>query len=123
MTKPAGATLLLRAEGLFFAAIGLFLFAVGGESWWLFAALVLVPDLSMLFYLGGPRLGALGYNAFHTYCAPLLVAAFGWFGNQGVLLTVALVWLVHIGIDRALGFGLKLPSGFRDTHLGRIGPA
>jgi hypothetical protein len=36
---------------------------------------------------------------------------------------LALIWLAHIGIDRALGYGLKYASGFGFTHLGRIGPA
>jgi hypothetical protein len=27
----------------------------------------------------------------------------------------------HIGIDRALGYGLKYSTGFGFTHLGRIG--
>jgi hypothetical protein len=34
---------------------------------------------------------------------------------------VAFALGAHIGVDRALGFGLKLPTGVRDTHLGRIG--
>ncbi|MYZ48831.1 DUF4260 domain-containing protein [Propylenella binzhouense] len=114
-------TLPLRLEGLFIAAIALFVYAVGGTSWWLFALLFLVPDLSMLCYLAGPGAGAVGYNAVHTYAAPILLGAAGWFGNHGMLITLALIWTAHIGIDRALGFGLKQPTGFRDTHLGRIG--
>ena len=34
---------------------------------------------------------------------------------------VALVWFAHIGMDRALGYGLKYDTDFKDTHLGRIG--
>jgi hypothetical protein len=37
--------------------------------------------------------------------------------------SVALIWLAHIGFDRALGYGLKYKAGFGFTHLGRIGPA
>jgi hypothetical protein len=29
-----------------------------------------------------------------------------------------LIWTAHIGFDRALGIGLKYPTGFGDTHLG-----
>ncbi|GLR92489.1 hypothetical protein GCM10007858_01070 [Bradyrhizobium liaoningense] len=36
-------------------------------------------------------------------------------------LSIALIWLAHIGIDRALGYGLKYSAGFSFTHLGRIG--
>ena len=34
---------------------------------------------------------------------------------------MAAIWTAHIAMDRALGYGLKLPTGFTDTHLGRIG--
>ena len=30
-------------------------------------------------------------------------------------------WAFHVGVDRALGYGLKTPDGFTHTHLGRIG--
>ena len=33
---------------------------------------------------------------------------------------VALIWLAHIGMDRLLGYGLKYPSAFKDTHLQRV---
>ena len=33
----------------------------------------------------------------------------------------ALIWIAHIGLDRALGYGLKYATGFGDTHLGHIG--
>lgn len=110
----------LRIEAATLALVAIFFFTVTGASWWLFALLILAPDLSMLAYLGGPRLGAIGYNAAHLYAAPIVLAAIGWLGNVGILLSVALVWFAHIAIDRALGFGLKLPTGFKDTHLGRI---
>ena len=42
---------LLRLEGLAVAAVTAVLYARTGASWWLFAALWLMPDLSMLGYL------------------------------------------------------------------------
>jgi hypothetical protein len=36
-------------------------------------------------------------------------------------LSLATIWIAHIGFDRALGYGLKYGSGFTHTHLGRIG--
>ena len=75
----------------------------------------------MIGYLGGPRRGALLYNLFHTYSAPLLLAAAGLFLGHASLISLALIWSAHIGLDRMLGYGLKLPSGFKDTHLGSIG--
>ena len=31
------------------------------------------------------------------------------------------VLIAHVGMDRAAGYGLKLPTSFQDTHLGRMG--
>lgn len=94
------------------------LYSQHGLGWLVFVLLLLVPDLSMAGYLAGPRWGALSYNLFHTYTAPLLLAAAGLSLRHPALAAVALIWSAHIGLDRMLGYGLKLPSGFRDTHLG-----
>jgi hypothetical protein len=113
--------LLLRLEGLAVLLGSLLAYRLLGNSWLLFAALLLVPDLSMLAYLAGPRWGAIGYNAIHTYLAPgLLVGAMG-LRLIPVFWQVPLIWLFHIGLDRALAFGLKHPMGFRYTHLSQPG--
>lgn len=90
-------------------------------SWWLFALLILAPDLSMLGYLAGPRVGAIAYNALHILIVPLVLALAGYVVGSSMATAIGLIWIAHIAIDRALGYGLKLPSGFQDTHLGRIG--
>ena len=95
----------------------------GAFSWIWFAVFFLAPDLSMFGYLKGPRFGALAYNAAHTYAVALPLALVGLFARQPGLLAAGLIWTAHIGLDRALGYGLKLPTGFRDTHLGPIGRA
>ena len=111
---------ILRAEGfmLFAAAAGAY--AHYGFGWGLFAALFLAPDLSFLAYLGGPKVGAAGYNALHTTIFPLALSALG-FATATPALAIGLIWLAHIGFDRALGYGLKSASGFRDTHLSAVG--
>jgi len=113
--------LLLRAEGLAVALASIMAFSRSGSPWWLFAALILAPDLSILFYLAGSRLGAASYNAVHTYLGPivLFIAAAALAAPTGIAL--ALIWSAHIGIDRVLGYGLKYSDGFSSTHLGRIG--
>ena len=113
----------LRLEGLALALLCVWLFRSVHASWWLFAALILAPDLAMLAYLRGPRVGAIVYNAAHTWVAPILLFAVGWWGGVNALLPVVFIWGAHIGFDRALGYGLKLPTGFKDTHFGRIGRA
>jgi hypothetical protein len=114
--------LLLRLEGLIAAVISAALYARTGASWWLFAALWLVPDLSMLGYVGGqPCRGARIYNAFHTYLLPGMLALAALVLHARGLAPVALIWINHIGVDRLLGIGLKYAEGFGFTHLGRVG--
>lgn len=113
--------LLQRLEGGAFALIALWLYSFSGESWWWFLLFILAPDLSMLAYWAGPRLGSAVYNAAHTWVAPVIIWAIGWYGNASFLIALAFIWAAHIGIDRALGYGLKLQSSFQETHLGRIG--
>ena len=78
-------------------------------------------DAGLIAYPAGPRAGAWAYNLSHALLLPGLLALAGWWGGQPIGWQLALIWLVHIGVDRALGFGLKYPRGFRDTHLGRMG--
>ncbi len=114
---------LLRLEGSGLLAAAVCLYAASGLNWWLFGVLLLVPDLSMLGYLSGPRVGAYLYNAFHITLWGLALAAAGYVFTAKLPLSVGLIWLAHIGMDRALGYGLKEVSAFQDTHLGRIGRA
>ena len=41
-------------------------------------------------------------------------------GDSSTATQIALIWLAHIGVDRLLGYGLKYPTGFKDTHLQRV---
>ena len=111
---------LLRIEGLTLLALSVLLYALDGGSWLLFGLLFLAPDLSMLGYLAGSRAGAISYNLFHTYALPGLLATFGLLGGLAFSISVALVWFAHIGFDRMVGYGLKYPTGFFDTHLRRL---
>ena len=115
--------LILRLEGLALLALATAGFAHTGHSWWLYAVLFFAPDLSLAAYGGGARLGALAYNALHTTIGPAALAGTGLLVKDGTLLAIAAVWAAHIGFDRMLGYGLKYPSAFADTHLGRIGRA
>ncbi|MBZ9992480.1 DUF4260 domain-containing protein [Mesorhizobium sp. BH1-1-4] len=114
-------SLIVRFEWAILAVAAIVFYGATGVSWWLFAVLILAPDLSMLGYLGGPRIGAFAYNALHILVAPLLLLLGGHLAGSAACSAVALIWIAHIAIDRALGYGLKLSTGFQDTHLGRIG--
>jgi Domain of unknown function (DUF4260) len=117
-----GLRLLLRLEGLALFAGAVALYAATDHSWLLFAALFLAPDVSFAAYLAGPRAGALCYNLVHTTIGPIALWVAGSILTSPVSFAVALIWLAHIGIDRALGYGLKYDAGFSFTHLGCIGP-
>jgi hypothetical protein len=111
----------LRLEGLCVLAASAFAYSKFGAGWGVFFACFLLPDLSFLGYLAGPRVGAFAYNAAHSYIGAVacLAGALAW--PSQVPLGAGLIWLAHIGFDRALGYGLKYSSGFGYTHLGPIG--
>jgi len=90
-------------------------------NWLLFALLILAPDLSMLGYLAGPRIGAWCYNVAHAWLTALAILLAGWLLNSDSTIAVALILIAHICVDRTMGYGLKHESGFKDTHMGRIG--
>jgi hypothetical protein len=112
---------MLRIEGLAELAAAVFLYGRYGESWLLFVVLLLAPDVSALGYVFGPRVGAYAYDVVHLELWPIAMGTFGVADGHPLLYAIALIWLAHIGMDRALGFGFKYPSAFKDTHLGTIG--
>jgi len=111
---------LLHLEGLAVLVCSLALYFDAEFGWLPLLALILAPDLSMLGYLGGQRLGALTYDVVHAYVGPVALGTVGVLGGSEVALQLALIWLAHIGLDRLLGYGLKYPTGFKDTHLQRV---
>jgi hypothetical protein len=124
--EPAGAVTgglrtMLRLEGLALFLGMTLLYWVWDGSWWVYAALFLAPDLSFLAYFWGSRFGAMLYNAVHTYMVPMALMTVGFTTAEPLVLSIAMIWLAHIGFDRALGYGMKYSTGFAFTHLGRIG--
>jgi len=101
-----------------FAACILFQQSAGRWLW--FGLLFLAPDLSMLGYLAGKKLGALAYNLAHTYTAPLLLISIMWLSGRTTCAWVAWIWFAHIGFDRLLSYGLKYETAFKDTHMQRV---
>ncbi len=111
---------LLHLEGLAVFVAALVLYFEADYGWLLLVVLALAPDLSMLGYLAGPRVGALSYDLVHTYVGPLVLGVVGVLVGADLAMQLALIWAAHIGADRLLGYGLKYPSGFKDTHLQRV---
>lgn len=126
MTQSYRVMTLLRPKYLLHLEGFLVLVAAGASyghfhySWWKFAALFLIPDLAMIGYFAGPKVGALFYNLGHTYLSVAIAGAAGLMVHWHPVLPVCLIWLAHIGFDRGLGYGLKYPTAFKDTHLARV---
>ena len=112
---------LLRLEGAALLAAAIYGYAEFGRSWLRFAVLLFVPDVGMLGYLAGPRIGAIPYDLFHTSVGPTALLVAGIATDGTTLTATAIIWFAHIGLDRALGYGLKYGDGFGHTHLGAIG--
>lgn len=116
--KPLG---WLRLDGFVLLAAVLILFAATHQPWWLVPAVILLPDLFMLGYLRGTRVGAAVYNLGHAYLLPAAMSLAGAVGHHPLTLALGLLWLGHIGMDRLARYGLKYDASFQHTHLG--GPA
>jgi hypothetical protein len=114
---------LLRLEGVAAFGAGIALSLANGAPWLALIPLLLVPDVSMVGYLRDPRLGSMLYNVAHNWALGLGVLGLGVLTAQSWLVIAGAILIAHVGMDRALGYGLKLPTSFQETHLGRIGKA
>jgi hypothetical protein len=118
--KLLSPTFLLRLEAVGVLAGAAWLYRDLGYSWLLFALLFLAPDLFMLGYLGGTRVGAGVYNLGHTYLVPAALLVLAYYGDRRAFFPLGLIWIAHIGFDRALGYGLKYGDAFKSTHFARV---
>ena len=130
MSVPSAATVVgavtgtprrwLRLEGLAAFAAGIAVFLGTGAPWILLLPLLLAVDLSMVGYLAGPRVGAFTYNLAHNWASGLVVLALGIASGQEPVVAAGAILVAHTGMDRVAGYGLKYPTAFADTHLGRL---
>jgi hypothetical protein len=117
LTRPA---ILLRLEEAVLLILTLFAYQHLHQSWLLFAILFFTPDLFMLGYLINPRAGAVTYNLAHTLTLPLTLLLASYIQHWPLATAIAIIWTAHIAFDRLLGYGLKYPTIFKDTHLQHI---
>lgn len=109
-------------EYLFAAVLTALFFVVIGEfQWYWLLVLFLMFDISAIGYLVNNRIGALAYNLGHSLIGPGIVASYFVLTSSELALFISLLWLFHIFVDRALGFGMKHVTSFHHTHLGNIG--
>jgi hypothetical protein len=97
---------------------GLYLLKV---DWWFYIVLVFGPDISMLGYLAGNKAGAIVYNIFHHKAVAVLIFLPGFMNESWIFQVTGLILFGHSSMDRMFGYGLKLFTGFKYTHLGPIG--
>jgi hypothetical protein len=117
LTRPS---LILRIEEATLLLLTLFAYQHLHYSWLLFTILFLTPDLFMLGYLLNVRAGAALYNLAHTLTLPLALLLASYIEHWHLTPALALIWTAHIAFDRLLGYGLKYPTTFKDTHLQHI---
>ena len=122
MSNATGGVLaLLKLEALAVTATAALLYNHFNFSWATFLIFFLLPDISLLAFLISAKVGALFYNATHSYIGVFVLLAIGLYVENSTLMQASLIWSTHIGFDRLLGYGLKYNSGFHNTHLGMIG--
>jgi hypothetical protein len=111
--------ILLHLEGLAILILAVLAYTQHA-NWILFAVLIFAPDIFMLGYLIDKKTGAFFYNVGHTYVIPIVLLIVGQLMTISILVQISLIWFAHIGMDRLLGFGLKYPKAFKDTHLQHV---
>ena len=108
----------LRFEGALLFMLSIFVYYHFQGPWWLFALLILSPDIAILGYMISPKIGALLYNTFHSEVGPIVLGVASFAVSAPLLFNLSLIWFCHINFDRMLGIGLKTSDSFEETHLG-----
>jgi hypothetical protein len=112
---------LLKLEELGQFLLSIVLFNQLDYAWWVFPACLLLPDLSMIGYLAGTKIGAWLYNFFHHKFVAITVLILGFWLNNPLITLAGIILFGHSAMDRIFGYGLKFNDNFKNTHLGWIG--
>lgn len=112
---------LLKLEELLMFGLGIYLFGLLDYGWWWFLVLILAPDIGMIGYAFGNRIGAICYNLFHHKGLAIAIYLAGIYLSVPLLMLIGIILFSHASMDRIVGYGLKYDKGFKYTHLGEIG--
>ena len=112
---------ILKLEELFMFGLGIFMFSELPYQWWWFLVLILTPDIGMIGYLLGNKVGAFMYNLFHHKGLAIAIYLLGVYLSVSILQLIGIILFAHSAMDRIMGYGLKYDKGFKFTHLGEIG--
>lgn len=111
----------IKLEELVMLALSIFALNYLQVSWWYYLILFVGPDISMLGYVFGNKIGAACYNIFHHKGIALIVLLLGIIYTDLFLQVTGIILFGHSSMDRMFGYGLKYSKGFTFTHLGAIG--
>lgn len=111
---------ILQIESALFFLISLYLFSLREQSWLIFILLLFTPDISMIGYLKNKKIGTIVYNLIHNYVLAIVLVILGNFTPHDWMVTLGIILFAHVSLDRALGFGLKYKSDFKDTHIQKL---
>ena len=111
----------IKLEELMMFVLGIFMFGLLGYQWWWFLVLILVPDIGMVGYAFGNRIGAITYNLFHNKGLAIMLYFLGMYFSWPICQMAGIILFSHSSLDRVFGYGLKYDKGFKYTHLGEIG--
>ena len=111
----------LKIEELLMFGLGIYLFSLLPYQWWWFMVLILAPDIGMIGYLFGNKIGAFMYNLFHHKAVAIVIYLLGVYLSVSVIELIGVILFAHSAMDRIMGYGLKYDKGFKYTHLGEIG--
>lgn len=106
-------------SGVLFGA-SIWLYALQGIDWWWYPVLLLVPDVFMVGYLANTTLGAVMYNIGHSLIPGIALVVGGLALHSPWSIALGAIWLGHVGMDRAVGYGLKYHDSFKHTHLSEL---
>ncbi|MCD0468168.1 DUF4260 domain-containing protein [Flavobacterium sp. JAS] len=112
---------ILKLEELGLFVLGIYLFSLLNYQWWWFLVLILAPDLSMIGYAFGNKIGAFLYNLVHHKGIAVLLYIIGCYLKIEIVQLIGIILFSHAAMDRIFGYGLKYEKGFKYTHLGEIG--
>jgi Domain of unknown function (DUF4260) len=112
---------IIQLEELAMFLLSIYLFSTLSFAWWWFLVLILTPDISMIGYLAGNKVGAITYNFFHHKALAIAVYVLGCYLQNEIIQLTGVILFGHSSMDRLFGYGLKTFAGFKSTHLGEIG--
>ena len=112
--------ILLKLEELAMLLLSLLLLWNSHAPWFWYLLLLIGPDIGIVGYWLGNKIGAAMYNLFHHKAIAILFFMVGIYLNIEWVQLIGIVLFGNSSMDRAFGYGLKYNKGFRFTHLGAI---